>query len=355
MRSGEVEWLDEIAFPGALRMLHTQIIQCAPGDPYFYCSQAPSGYYGYRTDFNSSHAYFDNLFLYYWLTGDYTVVETLQRGASAMRTNLCFRRPASPCQPDDAPNDLYAHLTGRGTMQLSAAFRFVGLASDDAGYLADYQANLARAVTQHYIEAEQNGTRYGFWLYGGTPVTGPGAYSTDQLWMVALYDMNMLYRLQVDTDDAPIGTPAIPPSRVLAAWAYTLVDFGATTAGDGTAAGLWPNALDFTWSGARLEGTLTAVTANTSGGDPYLYDTGKANLTALLLRTADQTGETALRQMGLDLTDLVLNAALANPEPLGKGQGLYLARLHAAVARLAGIPTLPAFDDVVYRPVLIRP
>src|SRR5207244_3539044 len=27
MRSGEVDWLDELAFPGALRMLHTQIIQ----------------------------------------------------------------------------------------------------------------------------------------------------------------------------------------------------------------------------------------------------------------------------------------------------------------------------------------
>ena len=99
MRTGEVAWLDELAFPGALRTLHTQIMQCADGDGYFYCGQAPAGYGGYRLDFNSSHAYFDNLFLYYWLTGDYTVVETLERGAASMRDYLCSRRPASPASP----------------------------------------------------------------------------------------------------------------------------------------------------------------------------------------------------------------------------------------------------------------
>lgn len=55
-------------------------------------------------------------------------------------------------------------------MQWFAGFRFVGLAGDDASYLEDYNAGLARAVTQHYVEAEQGGTRYGFWLPGGTPV-----------------------------------------------------------------------------------------------------------------------------------------------------------------------------------------
>ena len=41
-----------------------------PDDKWFYCGQAPTGYNAYRADFNSSHAYFENLFLYYWLTGD---------------------------------------------------------------------------------------------------------------------------------------------------------------------------------------------------------------------------------------------------------------------------------------------
>ncbi|MGH7729710.1 MAG: S-layer homology domain-containing protein, partial [Candidatus Eiseniibacteriota bacterium] len=62
MRSGEVRVLDEIAFPGALRTLHTQVWRCGPDDGNFYCGQAPAGYGGYRADFNSSHAYFENLF-----------------------------------------------------------------------------------------------------------------------------------------------------------------------------------------------------------------------------------------------------------------------------------------------------
>ncbi len=341
MRTAQVDWLDEIAFPGALRMLHTQIQQCAPSDGFFYCGQSPAGYGGYRLDFNSSHAYFDNLFLYYWLTGDYTVVELLKRGASSMRAYLCTRRPAQSCLPDDPPQDDYAQLTGRVASQWFAVFRFVGLASDDAGYLDDYTSGLARAVTQYYVEAEQSGTRYGFWIScpidrnQRCPFARSGPESTDQLWMVSLYDMNMLYRLQRDTSDAPIGNPAIPPSQVIAAWARTLTRFGATTAGDGTASGTWPNALYFTWSGNRIGGTLVSVTANQSGGDPNLYNTGKATLTAVLVRAGQQSGNASVTQMGSDMTLFALNAAQNEITPLSKLQGEYLSRLHAAVARLA--------------------
>ncbi|HVR37742.1 MAG TPA: hypothetical protein VMU84_01500, partial [Thermoanaerobaculia bacterium] len=61
IRTGDVAWLDEIARPAALRQLFTQIYRCSPTDQNFYCGQAPAGYGGYRVDFNSSHAYFDNL------------------------------------------------------------------------------------------------------------------------------------------------------------------------------------------------------------------------------------------------------------------------------------------------------
>lgn len=341
MRSGQVEWLDEIGFPGALRTLHTQIIQCAPGDPFNRCGQGPTGYGGYRVDFNSSHQYWDNLFLYYWLTGDYTVVETLKRGASSMRNFLCSRRPGAACLPDDPPTDPYAGLEGRVASQWFAAFRFVGLAGDDASYLDDWRSGLAREVTQWYVETEQSGRRYGF-LIGGPPLTGPGSYSSDQLWIASLYDMNNLFRLQRDTGDAPIGNPAIPPSQVLAAWARTLVRFGATLSGNGTATGNWPNSLNFTWAGLRIGGTLTSVTPNTAGGDPFLYGTGKATLAALLVRAGQQSGNASLTQMGADLTRLTLTASQANNSPLGKEQGEYLARLHAAVARL----TTPAPSTV---------
>jgi hypothetical protein len=357
MRSGQVEWLDEIAFPAALRMLHTQIMQCAPTDPYFYCGQAPAGYGGYRLDFNSSHAYFDNLFLYYWLTGDQTVVDTLKRGARSMRDYMCVRRPTDPCLATDPPTDEWAQLTGRVASQWFAAFRFVGLASDDASYLDDYTSGLARAITQYYVEANQSGTAYGFWIScpidhaAPCPFARSGPESTDQLWMATLYDMNLLYRLQRDTDDAPIGSPAIPPSRIIAAWARTLLQFGSTVSGDGTANGNWPNALYFTWSGNRLTGTLTSVTANTDGGDPYLYNTGKATLTAALVRAGQQSGNTALIQMGQDLTTFTLNNAQQDLAPLSKLQGEYLARLPSAVARLA---TPIIWDYHLYLPLISR-
>jgi hypothetical protein len=122
---------------------------------------------------------------------------------------------------------------------------------------------------------------------------------------------------------------------VLAGWARTLAHFGSTVSGDGTASGRWPNQLDFTWSGDRIGGTLVSARANPGGGDPLLYDTGKATLTAVMLRAADQTGESELERVGSDLTAYTLAAAAREPSPLGKIHGEYFARLHAAVARLS--------------------
>jgi len=139
--------------------------------------------------------------------------------------------------------------------------------------------------------------------------------------------------LQVDTNDAPFGNPAIPPSQIIAAWARTLTTFGSTVSGNGTPGGDWPNALFFTWSGSRIGGTLISVSENTAGDDPYLWDTGKATLVAVLMRAADQTGNANLRQMGEAMTQYSLGSAQDNLSPLSKLQGEYLARLHAAVAR----------------------
>ena len=358
MRSGRTEWLNELARPGALRSLHTQIFQCSPDDDYFRCGQAPAGYGGYRADFNSSHAYFDNLMLYYWLTGDSTVVDTLERGAPQMRNYLCTRRPASPCLPTDVPEDDFANVTGRVFVQWHSVFRFLGLAGDDATYLEDYAANIARQYTLNYAEVLQGGVRYGF-LVDGTfrqVIDGPGTYSTDQLWMASLYDLNLLYRLQRDTNDAPIGNPALQPSRIIASWGRTLDRFGSTVAadGDGTAAGTWPNALFFTFTGSRIGGTLTSVTPNHDGDDPDLYDTGKAALTATVARAADSTAEPSLHELALDLARFAWDAALADPTPLGKQEGEFMSRLPSAIARLSLVNVPTGVVAVALTPTSVR-
>ncbi len=289
MRTGEVEWLDEIGFPGALRTLHTQIMQCSPTERWFYCGQAPAGYGGYRTDFNSSHAYFENLYLYYWLTGDQTVIDILQRGGDSMRRWMCPQRgtgpvlqPSAPtgaaCAPD-YPITAENSVTGRAPQQWLAAFRFLGHASDDASFLDDFSSHLARGVTQLYADLVRNGVHYGFWG-GPDPLTTPGTYTTDSQWTVGMYDMHYLNRLQLETGDAPLGVPTVKPSQVIANLAHTFKDIEPAVIGDGTVAGLWARLLQYTWTGSRLGGALTGVV----GADRELYNPEKVGATALLIR-----------------------------------------------------------------------
>lgn len=332
MRTGDVRRLDEIATPAALRSQFTQVMRCAPTDTWFYCGQAPAGYGGFRADFNSSHAYFDNLMFRFWVTGDRTIVDTLQRGASTMRSYLCPRRPAAPCTDADPQPDPWAGLSGRVAYQWLSVFRFVGLASTDATYLADWHSLSSAAVTRHYVEASSGGVAYGFWT--GATVSGAGTFPTDQLWMASLYDMRNIERLRIDTDDAPLGTPAVRPSRILTSWARTLHRYAATAVGDGTATGQWPNGLTFSFTGSRVGGTLTSVTADLGGSDPYLYGGGKSNLAAVMTRAGLLTGDTSLTTMGRDLARVGLDSAEAEGGPLAKGQSLYLQRLHPALAVL---------------------
>lgn len=324
MRSGEVEWLDELAVPGALRTLHTQIMQCAPDDPWFYCGQAPAGYAAYRSDFNSSHAYFDNLFLYYWLTGDSTVVETLRRGGESMRRHMCeSRKSGGPaCGADDPPRK--AAFNGRVASQWLAAFRFLGLASGDASFLDDWRSGFARALTHEYLEVERDGKRYGFFGREGLQTEG-GRYVAGPIWVSGFYDAEGLYRLMRDTGDAPVGDPPVKPSRALAALARSLADVEVRMKGE------WPRQLAVTWEGARLGGRL--VSAEREGRD--LYSPEKSGSAALLVRAARLTGDPELLKAGRRLVDYAMSESLRDRAPLGKLQGQYLTRLHAAVAELA--------------------
>jgi hypothetical protein len=337
MRSGEVSWLDEVGFPGALRTLHTQILQCSPDDGWFYCGQSPTGYGSYRDDFNSSHAYFDNLYLYYWLTGDSTVVTTLRKGGESMRRYMCELRgpghverpngPAGPaCPPDHKTKE--ASYNGRVASQWFAAFRFLGLASPDPSFLEDFRAGLARAVTQQYIEVVRDGRSYGFM---GDNVSGPGTFTTNQVWQTGLLDTANLERFRVDSGDEAIGSPPVKPSRVLAALARTFAEIEPKVTGDGSTRGHWPLMLTATWEGERIGGRLTAV----AGKDRELYGPEKSTLAAVIVQAGVETGDPVLLKMGADLVDLTFDAAGGEILPLGKLNGQYLSRLHPAVALLA--------------------
>jgi hypothetical protein len=355
MRSGDIQWLDEVAFPGALRTLHTQIMQCSPQERWFYCGQAPTGYGAYRADFNSSHAYFENLFLYYWLTGDSTVVDIVRRGGDSMRRLVCGSRGPTPVTdphgPDgpacDASVPPSSGLTGRVGSQWINVYRFLGLASEDASFLEDYRLSLARALTHNYTELERDGRRFGFLGETNIPkeLQGQGTYVSGPWWTTGFYDGENLYRLQRDTGDAPTGEPALAPSHVLAALARTIVEIGSGQFGDGTPGGVWPRLLVVTWTGPRIGGTLTAVEPQ----DRELYNSEKAGTVALLVRAGRQTGEPALIEAGNEMIEFLLRGTKGNALPLGKAQGQNLTRLHAAVALAAAGPP-PELSERPERP-----
>jgi hypothetical protein len=345
MRTGQVEWLDQLAVPAALRTLHTQIMQCSPTERWFYCGQAPAGYAAYRADFNSSHAYFDNLYLYYWLTGDSTVVEVLRRGGETMRRHMCDTRgpkpstdPQGPDGPACAPDypSSSAEFTGRVATQWINAFRFLGLASPDGTFLEDYRASLARAATQHYVEVHRAGETRTYGFLGERAVV-PGTYIGGPIWMYGFYDTNTMFRLLRDTADAPIGLPTMKPSHLLETVARTLSDIEPTVSGDGSVRGDWPKNLEYTYLDSRIGGTLADVIAN----DRPIFTPEKCSVTALFLRVGEQTGDTALYAKGKDMVLFALGAATGEGAPLGKLQGQYLSRLHAAVARLTNTGGAP--------------
>ena len=339
-----------ISHPAAMRQLHTQMIRCAPNDPYSYCGQVPTGYRGYRSDFNSSHQYVENLILNYWMSGDRTILERLQRGVATYRAYLCPSRGNTPlgpvCAPDAPITDDFAGVNDRVASQFYQIFRFVGLASDDSSYLEDWRSNSARFLTQNFALLMQNGRELGFTEPSGggntSTITGPGTYYSTQLWMASIYDFNVLYRWQVDSQDAALGLPLIAPSRARQAWARSLRAASLLPVGNGIAAGVWPNSLRFSFTGNRIGGSLSTLEPGWAPGpmpdnclDDCLYDPGKSALSASIARSADDLGDSELRAAALDLARYSLDRINAEPLPMGKTPGENFGRLSSAVARLA--------------------
>jgi hypothetical protein len=236
-------------------------------------------------------------------------------------------KPEGPaCPPNHPPSG--EGFTGRVAAEWTAAYRFLGLASDDPSFLEDYRSNLARALTQSYAEVEKDGRRYGLL---GERIETPGSGQAGPFWTNGFYDAENLYRFQVDTGDEPIGDPPLAPSRVLAAMAHTVIGLEPQAYGGGSVKDRWPRFLAYTWTGPRIGGRLVTVEAK----DRELYGPEKAGNTALLVRAGQQTGDPALLKAGEQMVEIVLDSSKGEGVPLGKLQGQYLTRLHAAVGRLA--------------------
>lgn len=359
LRSGQTQWFDRLAVQAAKRMLHSVRMQCAPQDPWFYCDQFPAGGGGYRYNFNSSHAYLEGLIAYYFLTGDPWVPDALSRGARAMRGYLCPARvgasPGAMCPPTQPGGDEWVQLSDRAASQWYSVFHFLGT-TVDASFLEDWQGGLARWLSLWWAQGSFNGQTLGLLAPSGVgtgvSIAQPGSYESAQLWMASGYDFEQLSRWSIANGDMPLGHPELTPSDVMIAWARTLSHAAQHAPGDGSAAGVWPNSLDFTWSGQRIGGVLGDVrpfwlpdAQPMPCWDACLYATGKAFLSAALVRGAQLSADPALLVLADDVVRYAIQTAIDADLPLGKESGEYLIRLGAAVARLSATTAEPLFAD----------
>ena len=344
-------------------------MQCGPEERWFYCGQSPMGYGAYRADFNSSHAYFENLFLYYWLTGDSTVVDLVQRGGDSMRRLLCPDRGPGPVTAPHGPDGPACAATHPPDGDSAELHRPRALAVDRRLPLprpCERRRELpgglplgARPRPDPALRraAERDGKRYGFL---GDRLGQEPAHDAGPFWTNGFYDAENLYRWQRDTGDQPLGEPPLAPSEVLAAIARTVSDLGPRTAG-GTADGAWPRLLSYSWSGPRIGGALTAVEAK----DRELYGPEQYGTVALLVRAGRLSGDPALIAAGERMIQTILRqlrklrkgpgggaaagqdpGADAHPPPCrhrpgrrGRGQVSAAASRGNVLARRAGSPT----------------
>jgi hypothetical protein len=72
--------------------------------------------------------------------------------------------------------------------------------------------------------------------------------------------------------------------------------------------------------------------------DRPLYGPEQSAQVALLVRAGQLTGDRELVDAGWKMVEVTLAGSTKDQAPLGKLQGQYLTRLHAAVARLANGP-----------------
>lgn len=344
MRSGDVSLLDDIAFPGALRVLHTQMFQCAPSDTFFRCGQAPSGYGAYRGDNNSSHGYFDNLILYYWLTGDEMVIDKLGTGAIRMRNFLCNTRSDkfanALCAPTHPITDEWASINGRVAVQWLRVFRFLGESLND-DYLDDWYSTSARWLTQYFaIINDDSGKELGFTVSSGAGkkdyISGAGTYKSAQVVMSTLYDMDLLYYLAKETSNKALGIPLVTPVQALQSWANTIIRIGSVLP-TGLPKDAWPNIFQFTFSGDRIGGHLIElrIPELNCGNDSCLYAEAKLGVGAVLMRAGDLGENDGLIKTGVLFTEYGLDKLRYLNQPLNKITGAYLYNLHSAVARVS--------------------
>lgn len=335
------EWVNGITLPAALRMLHTQIVQGPPNLPLDRVGQESIGtsHYGYglyRTDKNSSHQYFENLWWYYYLTGDYTVVSTIERGARVLLRRF---KSGSP-------------VAGREPMQWMSVFLFLdGVStSTDIDWGKEFDALMTRSIQEHYLYGPTPAdTNEAVWIDDRAKLTDT---NTTSLYSFGYYDAEMIYQLGLRTGNAliknAVGGLTVTPYEVIITLARTICTLGFTSVSStpGDVSANWARVFRATYDRTSSPPRFTSLTSGLKDGDPYLYPDDKPALAAFLARAARLSRDPIIITTARNLLAYTFAAILGKGVaagvqgarlrdiPMGKLMGLCSGRLGTAVMEM---------------------
>ncbi len=330
--TNEPKWIMRISYPGARRMLHTMIAQIDSGVGFF-GGLSSTGYGAYRTDANSSHQYFENLYLYYYLTGDRQVLETVRYGGENIRN--CYSRAANnSIIPGDQPaRSDWMGSVGRVPSQYADIEFFLAHASNDYTFLQDFRNFLDRMASRNLVMAKSGTKEYAF-ISGTDQVATPGVITTDQAWMLGIYTLNDLWKLYSEYGDVKIGKDSISISRILRGACNGIWDYNAKLyplTGNGTATGDWANSVTVAYTGSRSNGTITLVSP-ALGSDDKLFPSSKSPLIAFTLRTASLSdSDKTFNARAAELYSYVFGSFTSKDRYWDKEISEYFTRLHPAI------------------------
>lgn len=333
IRSGEVQWIEELTIPAAVRMLHTQIMQAAPDDSWFYAGQAPAGYAMYRSDFNSSHQYWENLYLYYLITGDRTVIDIIERGALTMASWLQEKKL----------------FTGRHPMQWIQCFLFLSRCHYDkekrAFFDSYFSSVVEQAIRNHYLEGYYEGEREAIWTQQSTTLRltpgFSGNYESHQLFSLCFYDMEMLYQFGLRTNNKFIN--GIQPFDAMINIARTIIRRGIGSESKNVETSAWLRIFNVDHNGADK---FTRFEGGTVDNQKILFPDDKGTMCLFFSRCAWLSNDPEIKKVSRELVKLMFKQVAGRGLPFGKLIGMLMSRLSAAV-------TIEQMIDIETRPSMI--
>ncbi|WP_124326781.1 hypothetical protein [Desulfonema ishimotonii] len=334
--------LYDLSFMGARRMLHTQIVQPDEEHSISQMGWGFCGYGQYRKDANSSHSYFENMYNYYYMTGDKEVIDIIKVGAKEKSSYV--RDSSGNLYDKNSGGVSWGKYVGRTSSQFATIFNFIGH-SDDSSYLDNYIYMYHHAFNNSVaLLSNGDGKEYAF-ISEEREI--PSGFSNAQFWMLSLYFLHNVYVLYNEWGDLPLGSYDLKISRVYTAFGNTLMAYTAKVKGDGTWGGYWINSAQIFYDGSKIGGTLKSLVPS-EGGDAYLYVTGKSNVITALLRAGELSGSSAIKAYGKDGLAWLTGAKEflnSQQKPWGKENGLMFIRLHHGISYLGGDSSFPPPDN----------